>query len=363
MKELTNQSFRYLHGFVLLSFLFASCNDGENDSDNNPTTTGVPEVVTIPASKISQFRALGGGSVVSEGDSEIIGKGLMWSESPNMTLENAAVVTNQGTSIGAFTSEMDKRSELEQGLDSNTTYFVKAYAQNSQGVSYGEELSFTTMENFYMEGEPVMDIDGNTYRTVLYEKNGMTWMGENLKTTRYQNGDPIPYIADSTEWKLATDGAHCYYENDSTLVEDFGLLYNYYTIADPRGLCPVGWSVPSNQEWFELDYHIEDYSTGSGTLSEQLKESGAEFWDPSDSEPTNYSGFSVRGGGLRTYAFVENFTNLRQTGCFYTTDGVSNESVPDGVLFVGISYIYQQYYRAVTDTKATGLSVRCRKDE
>lgn len=364
MKELTKHSFRYLCGFILLSFLFASCNDDdESSTDDGPAGSGLPQVLTIPASKISQFKALGTGAVVSKGGSEIIGRGLMWSDSANVTLENAAVVTNQGTNIGVFTAEIDKLSDLELGLDSNTTYFVKAYAENSQGIGYGEELSFTTMENFYVEGEPVMDVDGNTYRTVVYEKDGMTWMGENLKTTSYKNGDPIPYVAEYYEWDTASTSAYCFYENDSSYIEEYGNLYNFYTVEDPRGLCPAGWHVPTNLEWAQLEGHIDDYSSGSGLSGDQLKETGTEYWSQSLSSVTNFSGFSARGGGLRATSLFEDFARIKQSGNFWSSTETSDPWEEDGVLVTFINDQQEFIWRSVTPKRPFGHSVRCIKDE
>ncbi len=128
-------------------------------------------------------------------------------------------------------------------------------------------LAFITMGLILMVGcsdddpEPaittVTDIDGNVYQTVtigFYE-----WTAENLRVSRYNNGDPIPSGLSDTEWESTTDGAFAIYDHNAhnteginspeEMVEAYGKLYNWYAVNDPRGLCPEGWHVPSDYAW------------------------------------------------------------------------------------------------------------------
>ena len=89
----------------------------------------------------------------------------------------------------------------------------------------------------------VTDIDGNVYHTVKIGKQ--VWMAENLKTTRYQNGDSITLVADSTFWGRLRQGAYCNYNNDEKNSIIYGRLYNYYAVEDYRNVCPEGWEVPA----------------------------------------------------------------------------------------------------------------------
>ena len=75
--------------------------------------------------------------------------------------------------------------------------------------------------------------------------NSQFWMTQNLRVSRYSNGDIIPQVKDATEWKNLTTGAWCYYHNDP--LEE--VLYNWYAVNDPRGLAPKGWHIPSENEW------------------------------------------------------------------------------------------------------------------
>lgn len=99
------------------------------------TEPGRPGVTTNDVTEITWSSAKGGGTIQSDGGSEIIEKGLCWSNSHNPDINGTH--TNAGAGMGSFTVEMT-------GLASGTTYYVRAYAKNSTGESYGEEKSFTT---------------------------------------------------------------------------------------------------------------------------------------------------------------------------------------------------------------------------
>ncbi len=102
-----------------------------------------------------------------------------------------------------------------------------------------------------LETGTVIDVDGNTYKTV---KIGFQWwMAENLLVAHFRNGEVIPEILGNSNWLSSTTGARCTYENDSKNDSIYGKLYNFYAIADSRNLCPVGWHVPANSEWDALD--------------------------------------------------------------------------------------------------------------
>ena len=96
-----------------------------------------PTVVTSPISQITETSAVAGGEVTSDGGAEVTARGVCWSLGSNPTIENEKTV--DGAGVGSFQSSL---SDLSQ----NTTYYVRAYATNSEGTSYGEEVSFTTLE-------------------------------------------------------------------------------------------------------------------------------------------------------------------------------------------------------------------------
>lgn len=98
--------------------------------------------------------------------------------------------------------------------------------------------------------EVVKDYDGNVYKTVTI--GNQVWMAENLKVTHYRNGDPIPNIKEPKQWDVLASGACCDLMNNPDNTNTFGLIYNWYTIADARNVCPPGWHVPTEPEWAAL---------------------------------------------------------------------------------------------------------------
>ena len=241
-----------------------------------------------------------GGTITSDGGSPITARGIVWSTSPNPTIA-LSTKTIDGTGIGTFVS-------VATGLITNpvTTYYIRAYATNSNGTFYGNEAAIPTML-FYPPntlGSDVSDIDGNVYHTV--SNCSQTWTQSNLNVTHYRNGDVIPQ-GDYNQISTATTGAWYYYNNDPANGAIYGKLYNYYAINDPRGLAPAGFHVPTEGEWNTFLTCISDYgdysSSGVGTLGgyntpcttciARLKETGFSHWMTGTISGNNLSGFTA----------------------------------------------------------------------
>jgi hypothetical protein len=107
------------------------------------------------------------------------------------------------------------------------------------------------------QNNQVTDIDGNAYRTIAI--GNKVWMAENLRTTRYRNGDLITHIQDAAAWGASTSGAYCHYNKDTGHIVTDGRLYNWYAINDKKNIAPEGWHIPTEEEitalvsWFEKD--------------------------------------------------------------------------------------------------------------
>ncbi len=139
--------------------------------------------------------------------------------------------------------------------------------------------------------QTVEDIDGNVYHTITI--GTQVWMVENLKVTRYRNGDPIQYIKDRNFWGWNWDmrGAYCDFENISSNGEIYGRLYNWYAI-NTELLCPPGWHVPSDAEWATLT----DYLGGENIAGGKLKDTDTNQWHSPNEGATNESGFTALAG-------------------------------------------------------------------
>ena len=178
-------------------------------------------------------------------------------------------------------------------------------------------------------GETVTDIDGNVYQTV--QIGNQLWMAENLKVTRYKNGDAILKVTNDTEWANADSevGVYCSYGNDDNNIDTYGLLYNWYAVTDERNLAPDGWHVPDASDWRQLEMYLgisdsEVFSNGWRGTDEgaKLKETGTTHWNSPNTGATNSSGFSALPGGYRSYA-DGTFSSLGNIAAFFTTRAIT----------------------------------------
>lgn len=207
----------------------------------------------------------------------------------------------------------------------------------------------------------VTDIDGNVYQTVKI--GDQWWMTENLQVTHYRSGDPIPQVTESVPWSGLTSGGYCYYGNDVANEEAYGHLYNWFAVNDDRGLAPVGWHVPTDDEWQQLEIYL---GMGQDTAAYaavwrgtdeggKLKDTGTAHWDQPNTGATNATGFSALAGGYRVTD--GSFTKLRRDATFWT----SSENNSDSAWFRDLSYSLSQIYRDDYN-KRHGFSVRCVRD-
>ena len=159
-----------------------------------------------------------------------------------------------------------------------------------------------------------------TYQGVDYkvvEINGKCWLAENLRTTSYRDGTAIANLTDSNEWAEDEQGVYVCYYNLPQSCQDYGALYNWYAVNNEKGLCPEGWSVPTDEQWTET----ENY----------------EF-------KAVYGGFRNAGGP---------FDYLDEKGFFWT-------ATPSGdFAFARVMEKDNEGIRKIESSKSSGFSVRC----
>jgi uncharacterized protein (TIGR02145 family) len=193
----------------------------------------------------------------------------------------------------------------------------------------------------------VSDIDGNIYSIQLI--GTQEWLSENLKTTRYRNGDLIPNLTSQAEWPATSSGAWCNYNNAVGNDTIYGKLYNWYAIADSRKICPVGWHIPSDADWSTL----VDYLGGENVAGGKMKT--INFWNTPNVAATNECNFNgLPGGGRGTFG---TFFDIGSDGYWWN----SNENSASNAWSHNLSYLLGNVTRN-NYPKHYGYSVRCLKD-
>lgn len=194
------------------------------------------------------------------------------------------------------------------------------------------------------------DGDGNEYDTVLI--GTQVWLAENLKTTKYRNGDPISLITDNTKWTAFQSGAYCWYGNDPSYKNTYGALYNWHA-AKLELLCPIGYHVPTEAEWTTMI----NYLGGESIAGAKLKDTHSQFWLHNNDCATNETGFEARPGGVRSYT-DGNFNSIRLTGLWWVSSPSVYEGRTTGIVIrdqlCGVDKPGCDYN--------SGISVRCIKD-
>jgi uncharacterized protein (TIGR02145 family) len=197
----------------------------------------------------------------------------------------------------------------------------------------------------------VTDIDGNEYKTITI--GTQTWMAENLRTTKYRNGNPITEVTNNTSWSNLNTGGFCNYKNtqNNDTIATFGRLYNWFAVSDSRNIAPTGWHVSTDDEWTTLI----DYLGGKSVAVGKLKETGTTHWTTPNTGADNSSGFTTLPGGNRyddgTFKFIGN------VGYWWS----SNENDSYRAWLYSMNY-NTSYLGRLYINKNFGCSVRCLRD-
>ena len=267
-------------------------NNGANlqiaDCPTTITTTMCPSLAVITTSavtSVTQITAVSGGTISYQGASAISVRGICWGTSPNPTIANST--TSNGTGIGTFTSNLT-------GLVAGTTYYVRAYATNGSGTSYGNQVSLVAVNpqpayasgSVFCTGNPTLVVD------VTNPTTGKTWMDRNLGATQVATSstDAAAY-GDLYQWGRGSDGHQCRTSATTTTLSatdqpghgNFVLAPNSpYDWRSPQNAnlwqgvngvnnpCPSGYRVPSQ---IELDNERLSWGTNNpaGALVSPLK--------------------------------------------------------------------------------------------
>jgi len=314
---------------TILLFVFAvsSCK-----KDDNIT---LPVVSTIAPEFVSSTLATLGCSVTSDGGSGIL-CGIYLSAEPNS--QTTGVQLQIGADTGKYLGQITNLQPSKQ-------YYFKAYATNSKGEALGEEVDFTTPAT-------VNDFENHVYNTVKI--GNQLWMAENLRSTNYNNGDPIA-TTNPSSLNISSENSPQYqwsYSGEDANSSVYGKLYTYYTVTDARKVCPTGWHIPSDAEWTTLVTTLGGYQVAGS----RLKEYGNSHWlSPYNTDATNESCFTALPGGYRD--FTGAFYLLQNDAYWWSaTESEASKSWGRTIYTSGSSVVRQGV------NKNWGLSVRCVQD-
>jgi uncharacterized protein (TIGR02145 family) len=195
----------------------------------------------------------------------------------------------------------------------------------------------------------VTDVEGNSYNTITI--GTQTWMAENLKTTKLNDGTNIPLVTNGTTWGTLSTPAYCWFNNDEASYKvTYGALYNWYT-ANTGKLCPSGWHIPSDPEWTTLT----DYLGGLSIAGGKMKEAGTSHWISPNIGATNESGFTGLPAGYRDK--TSGFLNIGTYALWWASTGInSTDSWGRGLYNLDATVYRYNYYNN------HGFSVRCIKN-
>ena len=327
----------------------------------------VIQLFTTAVTEVSGTTAVCGGDITDDNGQEILTRGVCWSTSPKPTCNDSHVFAPEG-GPGTFTC-------ILTCLQPNTTYYVRAFATCSDGISYGIERTFTTNNNL-----TVTDVDGNVYNTVTI--GDQVWMRENLRTTRYADGTSIPDGTANLD-KSYTDPYRYFPNGQQNLPVEYGLLYNWSAVmhgaassnANPtgvQGICPNGWHVPSRSEWNQLKLYVKSQPQFFYQSPEFIAKSLASTseWDSfnlpgtvgCDTASNNATGFSALPAGYCDL-YWNNFKDFYGFGeqAHFSSSSIWWTEEDKDIFSVYLSNSSDELW--VDDAcRANGFSVRCVQD-
>ncbi|MFZ4520615.1 MAG: fibrobacter succinogenes major paralogous domain-containing protein [Bacteroidales bacterium] len=338
MKNRLMQSLTF--GFISI-LLIISCSKKSDDPSNPVNST--PVLTTDLVSMVKTTSAVVTGTISSDGGAEVTLRGACWSRSADPMASGFHTV--EGTGTGTFYTTIN-------GLDTNTLYYVRAYATNSKGTAYGNTISFTTAKEVHYGS--VKDVDGFNYSVIKI--GDLYWLKQNLRVTHYRNGDAIPRVTADNSWKVLATGAYCIYNNLQGNDSIYGNLYNWHAQGDSRGLCPSGWRVPSDDDWNKLGNFLGGAMVAGGSMkSTGTIEQTTGLWFTPNTGATDSSRFSGLPGGYRIN--YGTYYSMGNVGYFWSSSDTATVNAWNYILDANNSALTR-----IFNLKTNGFSVRCCKN-
>jgi len=256
-------------------------------------------------------------------------------------------------------------------VGANPTILGQWYTFNSNvGLNNLGTIQLCNGDTFFTG--TVVDFDQNVYNTVLI--GDIWWMSENLRTTHFSNGEEISLSIAASTWFQASSSSYCSYNNNPADANIYGFLYNGYSISDSNNVCPLGWHVPSSNEYLQTEYflgmHPDDlfpsvigsnYFRGAyANLGGRLK--SINYWQEPNNGATNEIGFSAVPNGFRS-SIDGTFGNRGLYGNYWLFNGFANGYLMSASFSQGYNETGLYYSGSGIISLKAGRSVRCIRND
>ncbi len=331
------------------------------------TTKYVPEVTYHSVSDITATTAVTGGTITdNEAGQTAYARGLVWSKTPEPTVEDHEGMTADGTGVGMFSSTMT-------GLTPESTYYVRAYAQNELGTGYAQQMTFDTPEAGVGDpcnGQTTMQDTRDSREYGIVQIGNQCWMDENLA-----------YLPDVSPWEEITDAGERYYVSDyrgtdvseavnTDYYKQYGVQYNWLAALDA---CPSDWHLPSKADWETLQgemsggfdcggNQLKSCRTVDSPLGGSCNVTEHPRWESSPTVDPLYGTDDYAFHGLPG-GYISSFST--NSGWFVLPGRHSHwwTSTDDEPKAYGMSLSYMNsYWHMTTYPQSNGLNIRCVKD-
>jgi len=346
----------FILAIVILGFL--GC---KKDKDNTPGTT-INGTKFHPTEATASYSSYGRIVIILSDNSKTVRIEVTRTYGIFDVKTNSRLMTMSLSMDGVIYKAVS--GNLDYKISGNTVsgkYTFTATSNNNTPMEVNNGL----FENIMLEGintplfnpnltyGTMTDQDGNVYKTITI--GTQTWMAENLRTTKYNDGTAIPNITDNNVWNgllYEATGAYCAYKNTINIdsISILGLLYNWYAVNTGK-LAPAGWHVPSSNEWTTLI----NYLGGAEVAGGKMKETGNMHWGSSDTSIDNSSGFTALPSGNRMDYGL--FRDMDTHSHYWSTTVESEYYVWYYDIGYSGTYIFRNSY-----WRNSGYAVRCLKD-
>lgn len=330
------------------SALSVRCVHNEYDDKLPGVTTGeVSDIGGNDANVAGQLNNLG------SANSSVFHHGHCWSTSLAPTVADSKTDMGFANTLESFISSLT-------GLIDNTSYYVRAYAENSKGITYGAAVSFLTVQPTYCPGIPTVTYDGQVYNTV--QVGSQCWLKENLNTGTFTNSSTSQSNNGNVE-------KYCY-NNQTSNCDIYGAIYEwdeamkYVTTDGSQGICPSGWHIPTDAEWCTLENEVDAGSISCSATNyrgidagSNLKEAGTALWAIGNTG-TNTSNFTALPGGVYSSWNGGPFWYINDATNFWS----STQDNTNRAWMRGLYYSNAGVNRTEANTLNQAYYIRCIKD-